>query len=86
MTLLEGGPKTKVAKAIAGGLWLGAALGSAFTVWNAGRFEAALPGLREKALLNALFTCGVSAPLGWAFWAGFIIKPDEAPAGGPIAS
>lgn len=68
------GMKTRLAKALGAGLWLGAVLGSAYTVWNAGRYEVALPGLREKALLEALFTCGVSAPLGWAFWAGFILK------------
>lgn len=77
--------RTKVPKAVAIGLWAGAALGSAFVYWNAGRYTSILPAAREWAVMDALTACGLAAPLGWAFWAGFIIKP-EAEAGGPVAS
>lgn len=68
------GAKTRVARALGIGIWAGAVLGSAYTLWNAGRYEPMLPGLRDKAMIDALITCCVAAPLGWAFWAGFILK------------
>lgn len=71
---LPEGAKTKLARYIAGGLWAGALLGSAFIIWNAGRYEAILPGVRERALLDSVVVCCISAPLGWALWAGFIMK------------
>ncbi|MBI3296582.1 MAG: hypothetical protein HYZ75_00345 [Elusimicrobia bacterium] len=78
MTLPEG-TKTRLGKALGAGLWAGAVMGSAYTLWNAGRYEATLTGLTDKALMDALITCCVSAPLGWAFWAGFILKDKAAP-------
>jgi len=77
--------RIKVPRALAVGLWGGALLGSAFVCWNAGRYLSILPAAREWAVMDALVACGVAAPLGWALWAGFIIKP-EAPAGGPVSS
>lgn len=73
LTLPEGA-KTKLARYIAGGLWAGALLGSAVIIWNAGRYEAVVPGVRERALLDSLIACAISAPVGWALWAGFILK------------
>lgn len=77
--------RTKLPKAVAVGLWAGAALGSAFVYWNAGRYATILPAAREWAMMDTLVACGLAAPLGWALWAGFIIKP-EAPAGGASTS
>lgn len=76
--------RTRVPKALAVGLWAGAGLGSAFVYWNAGRYAAILPAAREWAVMDSLVACGLAAPLGWALWAGFIIKPE--PAGGPTSS
>lgn len=77
--------RTKLPRALALGLWGGALLGSAFVYWNAGRYLSILPAAREWAVMDALVACGIAAPLGWALWAGFIIKP-EAAAGGPVSS
>ncbi|TPW20491.1 MAG: hypothetical protein FD126_1632 [Elusimicrobia bacterium] len=77
--------RTNLPRSLAVGLWGGAVLGSAFVIWNAGRYRSILPAAREWAMLDAMVACGIAAPLGWAFWAGFIIKP-EIPAGGPSAT
>lgn len=77
--------RTIIPRAVAVGLWAGALLGSVFVYWNAGRYLSILPAAREWAVMDALVACGLAAPLGWAFWAGFIIKP-EAAAGGPAST
>lgn len=77
--------RVKLPRSLAVGLWGGAVLGSAFVYWNAGRYTAILPQAREWAVMDALLYCGVAGPLGWALWAGFIIKPEPA-AGGPASS
>lgn len=82
---LRPGWRTKLPRALAVGLWGGALAGSAFVIWNAGRYLSILPAAREWAVMDSLVACGIAAPLGWALWAGFIIKP-EAAAGGSVAS
>ena len=77
--------REKLPKALAVGLWAGAALGSAFVCWNAGRYLEVLPQAREQAVMQSFVVCALATPLGWALWAGFIIRPQEG-AGGPASS
>lgn len=65
---------TKIAKTIAAGLWAGAVLASALAFWNANRFAAEFPSLQSKAMLDSFVACALAAPVGWLFWAGYILK------------